>query len=63
MRHRHQHQLHRLLLIAVLAGIVAFFAFGLDRYFSLDFLKESQARFAELRETQPLALAAGYFLV
>jgi pyruvate/2-oxoglutarate dehydrogenase complex dihydrolipoamide dehydrogenase (E3) component/uncharacterized membrane protein YdjX (TVP38/TMEM64 family) len=52
-----------LLLVAVLLGIVAFFAFGLDRYFSLDFLKESQARFAELRQTQPLALAAGYFLV
>jgi pyruvate/2-oxoglutarate dehydrogenase complex dihydrolipoamide dehydrogenase (E3) component/uncharacterized membrane protein YdjX (TVP38/TMEM64 family) len=52
-----------LLLIAVLAGIVAFFAFGLDRYFSLDFLKESQSRFAELREQRPLALAAGYFLV
>jgi pyruvate/2-oxoglutarate dehydrogenase complex dihydrolipoamide dehydrogenase (E3) component/uncharacterized membrane protein YdjX (TVP38/TMEM64 family) len=52
-----------LLLIAVLAGIVAFFAFGLDRYFSLDFLKESQARFAELREAQPLQLALGFFLV
>ena len=52
-----------LLLIAVLLGIVAFFAFGLDRYFSLDFLKESQARFAELRQTQPLQLALGFFLV
>ena len=52
-----------LLLIAVLLGIVAFFAFDLDRYFSLDFLKQSQARFAELRETQPLQLALGYFLV
>ncbi len=52
-----------LLLVAVLLGIVAFFALGLDRYFSLHFLKESQSRFAELRETQPLALSAGYFLV
>ena len=52
-----------LLLIAVALGIVAFFAFGLDRYFSLDFLKQSQARFAELRQTQPLQLAIGFFLI
>ncbi len=51
------------LLIAVLLGIVAFFALDLNRYFSLDFLKESQARFAELRQTQPLQLAAGFFLI
>ncbi len=52
-----------LLLIGVLLGVVAFFAFDLNRFFSLDFLKESQARFAALRETQPLALAAGFFLI
>jgi pyruvate/2-oxoglutarate dehydrogenase complex dihydrolipoamide dehydrogenase (E3) component/uncharacterized membrane protein YdjX (TVP38/TMEM64 family) len=52
-----------LLLIGVLLGIVAFFAFDLNRYFSLDFLKESQARFAELRQTQPLQLALGFFLI
>ncbi|MDP2416575.1 MAG: VTT domain-containing protein, partial [Hydrogenophaga sp.] len=52
-----------LLLVAVLLGIVAFFAFGLDRFFSLAFLKESQASFAALREQQPLQLALGFFLV
>ena len=52
-----------LLLTAVLVGIVAFFVFDLGRFFSLDFLQQSQARFADLREQQPLALAAGYFLV
>ncbi|MFZ2827792.1 FAD-dependent oxidoreductase [Hydrogenophaga sp.] len=52
-----------LLLLVVLLGIVAFFAFGLNRYFSLAFLKESQASFATLRETQPLQLALGFFLV
>jgi len=52
-----------LLLLAVSLGLVAFFAFDLDRYFSLDVLKQSQSRFAELRAQQPLALAAGYFLV
>lgn len=51
------------LLVVVLLAIVAFFAFGLNRYFSLDALKESQARLAELRAQQPLALAAGYFVV
>lgn len=51
------------LLIALLLGIVAFFALGLDRYFSLDALQQSQARLAELRATQPLRLALGYFLV
>lgn len=51
------------LLMTVLLGIVAFFAFDLGRFFSLDFLQQSQARFAELREQQPLSLAAGYFLV
>ena len=52
-----------LLLITVLLAFAAFFAFDLGRYFSLDFLKDSQARFAALRDQQPLALAAGYFLV
>ncbi|MDO9481111.1 MAG: VTT domain-containing protein, partial [Hydrogenophaga sp.] len=52
-----------LLLVAVLLGIMAFFALGLDRYFSLAFLKESQASLAALREHQPLQLALGFFLV
>ncbi|MCM2355717.1 MAG: VTT domain-containing protein, partial [Arenimonas sp.] len=52
-----------LLLVVVVLGIVAFFAFDLGRFFSLDFLQQSQARFAELRAQQPLALAAGYFLL
>ena len=52
-----------LLLLAVALGLIAFFAFDLDRYFSLEFLKQSQARFAELRETQPLQLALGFFLI
>ncbi|WP_174525222.1 FAD-dependent oxidoreductase [Hydrogenophaga flava] len=52
-----------LLLVAVVLGIVAFFAFDLGRFFSLEFLQQSQARFAELRAQQPLALAAGYFLI
>ena len=52
-----------LLLIALLIALAAFFMFDLGRFFSLDFLQQSQARFAGLREQQPLTLAAGYFLV
>ncbi|MDG5974928.1 pyruvate/2-oxoglutarate dehydrogenase complex dihydrolipoamide dehydrogenase (E3) component [Hydrogenophaga taeniospiralis CCUG 15921] len=52
-----------LLLATVLLAIVAFFTFDLNRYFSLAYLQESQARFAELRAQQPLALALGYFVV
>lgn len=52
-----------LLLIALLLALAAFFVFDLGRFFSLDFLQQSQARFAALREQQPLALAVGYFLV
>lgn len=56
--------LRKLLLLAtVLMAIVAFFTFDLNRYFSLAFLQESQAQFAELRAQQPLALALGYFVV
>lgn len=52
-----------LLLIALLLALAAFFVFDLGRFFSLDFLQQSQARFAALREQQPIALAVGYFLV
>jgi pyruvate/2-oxoglutarate dehydrogenase complex dihydrolipoamide dehydrogenase (E3) component/uncharacterized membrane protein YdjX (TVP38/TMEM64 family) len=52
-----------LLVVAVLLGIVVFFSSGLDRYFSLAFLKDSQALFTQWREQQPLQLALGYFLL
>lgn len=51
-----------LVLLALVATVGAFFALGWNRYFSLEFLKESQARFAELRATQPLTMAAAYFV-
>ena len=52
-----------ILLLTLLLGIAAFFAFDLGRFFSLDFLRASQASLAALREQQPLLLAAGFFLV
>ncbi|QCB46589.1 bifunctional TVP38/TMEM64 family protein/FAD-dependent oxidoreductase [Hydrogenophaga sp. PAMC20947] len=52
-----------LLLIAVVLGIVAFFAFDLGRFLTLDYIKESQAAFVELYANQPLRVAAVYFLL
>ncbi len=52
-----------LLLVVVLLGIVAFFAFDLDRFLSLEQLKQSQAAFAELHARSPLQVALAYFAV
>ena len=53
----------RKLIIAVLllVGIGAFFALDLGRYFSLAFVKESQASFAALYAERPVLLALGFF--
>ena len=53
----------RKLIIAVLllVGIGAFFALDLGRYFSLGFVKESQASFAALYAERPVLLALGFF--
>ena len=52
-----------LLLGVVVLGIVAFFAFDLGRFLSLDQLKQSQAAFAELQARSPLLVALAYFAV
>lgn len=49
------------LLAALAALVVAFFAFGLDKYLTLTALKESQASFAALRAESPVATAAAFF--
>jgi pyruvate/2-oxoglutarate dehydrogenase complex dihydrolipoamide dehydrogenase (E3) component/uncharacterized membrane protein YdjX (TVP38/TMEM64 family) len=52
----------KLVLLAALAAlVVAFFAFGLDKYLTLTALKESQTRFAALRAEAPVATAAAFF--
>ncbi len=53
----------RKLIIAVLllAGIGAFFALDLGRYFSLTFIKESQASFAELFSQRPVMVMLVFF--
>jgi pyruvate/2-oxoglutarate dehydrogenase complex dihydrolipoamide dehydrogenase (E3) component/uncharacterized membrane protein YdjX (TVP38/TMEM64 family) len=51
------------LALGVVALIVAFFAFDLGRYFSLAYLKSSQAQFAALYESQPVLVIGVYLLV
>ena len=54
----------KLLLIAALAGFIAlFFAFDLDRYLTLEYVKQRQAEFAELYAQQPALVIAAYFAV
>jgi pyruvate/2-oxoglutarate dehydrogenase complex dihydrolipoamide dehydrogenase (E3) component/uncharacterized membrane protein YdjX (TVP38/TMEM64 family) len=55
----------RKLIIAalLLAGIVAFFALDLSRYFSLAFIKDSQASFAALYAQRPVFVTLVYFAV
>ncbi|MEX1166548.1 MAG: FAD-dependent oxidoreductase [Hydrogenophaga sp.] len=52
-----------LLIAALLVGLGMFFAFDLDRFLTLEYLKSSQAAFADSYARQPLTFAAGYFLV
>jgi pyruvate/2-oxoglutarate dehydrogenase complex dihydrolipoamide dehydrogenase (E3) component/uncharacterized membrane protein YdjX (TVP38/TMEM64 family) len=52
-----------LLLAAVVALVVAFFAFDLDRYFSLDSIKARQAEFAALYASRPLSVIGVYALI
>ena len=49
--------------LAFIALLIAFFAFDLGRYLSLDYLKQSQAYFAEIYARQPLMVAGIYFVI
>ncbi|HET6545790.1 MAG TPA: FAD-dependent oxidoreductase [Rhodanobacteraceae bacterium] len=54
----------RIALVAVLvAGVIAFFAFGLQRYLTLEALKARADTLAALRAAHPLALAAAFFAI
>ena len=54
----------KLFLIAALAALVAmFFVFDLGRYFSLDFVRQSQAGFAALYAQRPALVRGGFFAV
>ena len=51
------------LLLALALGIGAFIALDLGRFLTLDYIKGSQAAFGELYASQPLKVAAVYFLI
>jgi pyruvate/2-oxoglutarate dehydrogenase complex dihydrolipoamide dehydrogenase (E3) component/uncharacterized membrane protein YdjX (TVP38/TMEM64 family) len=51
------------LLLALVAGVVLFFALGLQRYLSLEYLKSAQGGFAALYAERPLAVIGSYFLI
>ena len=52
-----------LLLIVLAAGVAAFFALDLGRYFSLAFIKDSQQSFAAQYAANPWGVTAAYFVV
>lgn len=45
----------------ILALVAAFFAFGLDQYLTLDYLKQSRENFQQAYQTHRFAFLAGYF--
>jgi len=49
------------LLAVVVLGLAAFFFFDLGRFLSLDYLKQSQARFEALYAAEPLTVSLAYF--
>jgi len=51
------------LVVVVIAAIVAYFAFDLGRFFSLAYLKASQAEFAGLYEAHPATVIGVFFAV
>ncbi len=54
----------KILLIAILAALgTAFFAFDLHHWLTFDALKQSQARFAEVRQQSPWLTLGGYFVL
>ncbi|HBQ42160.1 MAG TPA: pyridine nucleotide-disulfide oxidoreductase, partial [Halieaceae bacterium] len=52
-----------LIVLALLGLVLAFFALGLHNYLTLDQLKASQARFADLLAAHPVAVPAAYFAI
>ncbi|MBW7862019.1 MAG: VTT domain-containing protein, partial [Rhodocyclaceae bacterium] len=52
-----------LLLLVIAALVVAFFVFDLDRFLTLEALKESQARFDAWRSESPWLVTAGFFIL
>ena len=51
------------IVVVLLAAVAAYFAFDLSRFFSLDYIKGSQAKFAELYAAQPALVIASFFAI
>jgi pyruvate/2-oxoglutarate dehydrogenase complex dihydrolipoamide dehydrogenase (E3) component/uncharacterized membrane protein YdjX (TVP38/TMEM64 family) len=51
------------ILLLVLALVVAFFAFDLGRFLSLDYIKSRQAEFTALASQRPLAVGGAFFAI
>jgi uncharacterized membrane protein YdjX (TVP38/TMEM64 family) len=49
-----------LLIVGIIAALIAFFALDLGRFFTLDFIKQSQARFGELYTQSPAAVIGSF---
>ena len=52
-----------LIFVLLVVGIVAFFAFDLGRFLTLDYLKSSRLEFQSFYDLHPVQTIAGYFLV
>ncbi len=52
-----------LLLLAIVVAVVAFFALGLDRYFTLTEVKARQQELLSIFGERPLTVAAAYFVI
>ncbi len=52
-----------IILLALVAAIAAFFILDLGRYLSLDYIKGSQQKFADLYTASPTAVIAGFFAI
>jgi pyruvate/2-oxoglutarate dehydrogenase complex dihydrolipoamide dehydrogenase (E3) component/uncharacterized membrane protein YdjX (TVP38/TMEM64 family) len=51
------------LLLSLLVGVALFFAFDLQRFLTLDYLKSAQGEFTALYQTRPLTVIGAYFLI
>ncbi len=52
-----------ILLLALLAAVIAFFALDLGRFFTLDYVKQAQGEFAALYAARPVLVVGGFFAV
>ena len=52
-----------IVVLAIVATVIAFFAFDLGRYFSLDYFKSQQAAIAAYYQANPLQTAAIFFVI